>query len=221
MRVFAWAASLLVMALVPGVADAAPSDRAVLAAINHARMYPRDLADELRDYRDAFDGSVGPDGVMTREGVAAVDEAIAFLDRQKPLPPLAWGEVLAAAAQDHADDEGRSGMVGHVSRDGASPGERVRRHGGDIYVSEAISYGQDDAAGVVRQLIIDDGERHRGHRAIVFQANARFAGVGCAEHLRYREMCVVDLAQSSDGRPAIAATLSRDDLPPSASDMRP
>ena len=180
----------------------------VLERINYARQNPRAYAEELREFRRYFDGDLvyepgNPNGVYTREGVSAVDEAIDFLERQAPLPPLGRGDLLALAAQDHAMDQGEAGATGHSSRDGAGPGERVRRRGGDIYVGESISYGMADAGAVVRQLIVDDGVPGRGHRTLLFQNDFRFAGVGCGAHRRYGHLCVVDLAATTDGTPML------------------
>ena len=89
----------------------------MLERINDIRQDPRAYADELRDYRRYFDGDMlflpGEEGTWTREGVSAVDEAIRFLDRQTPLPPLERGDLLALAAQDHvrrSDYPGRLGV---------------------------------------------------------------------------------------------------------------
>ncbi len=188
--------------------NASRLERDVLAEINRARANPREYADTLREYRDFFDGRVlflpgDQNGVITNEGVDAVDEAIDFLERQEPLPPLGRAELLALAAQDHADEQGATGGNGHVSRDGLSPGERVRRHGGDIYVGEGIWYGSGDAGAVVRSLIIDDGVRDRGHRALLFQSDFRFAGVGCGAHRRFGSICVVDFSGTADGSPVV------------------
>ena len=213
MRIACFAAAALAACsgLLIAATDGAPRGRSiesqVLDRINHARQHPRDYADALRDYRRYFDGDViylpgDQNGVYTREGVSAVDEAIDFLERQAPLPPLSRGDLLALAAQDHADDQGAIGATGHVSRDGAGPGERVRRRGGDIFVGESISYGMTDADAVVRQLIVDDGVPGRGHRALLFTDDFRFAGVGCADHRRYGAMCVVDLSATADGKHA-------------------
>jgi hypothetical protein len=185
----------------------------VLERINDVRQDPRAFADELREYRRYFDGDVlflpGEEGIYTREGVSAVDEAIRFLDRQAPRPPLERGDLLALAAQDHADDQGMIGAIGHVSRNGLGPGERVRRHGGDIYVGESISYGMADADAVVRQMIVDDGVPGRGHRALLFRNDFRFAGIGCGEHRRYGSICVVDFAATADGRPSLPQWTAR------------
>jgi uncharacterized protein YkwD len=185
----------------------------VLALINHARQHPRDYARELREYRSYIgrDGILflpgDRNGVYTREGVAAVDEAIDFLERQAPLPALTEGQILALAARDHADEQGYEGSEGHVSRDGGGPGQRVTRRGGDRYVAESISYGFADADAVVRQLIIDDGVPSRGHRNLLFGSDFRFAGVGCGEHRRLRYLCVVDLSATANGAPMIPAGL--------------
>ncbi|MFA6115075.1 MAG: CAP domain-containing protein [Sphingomonas sp.] len=180
----------------------------VLDEINYVRANPQKYADELRQYRDLFDGRVvrlpgDPVGEMTREGAYAVDEAIAFLDRQKPLPPLARGALLERAAHDLAEEQGETGRNGHRSADGAMPGDRVKRHGGDIFVSETISYGYSEHHAVVRQLVIDDGVASRGHRALIFATSNRFAGVGCGAHPTVRYMCVIDYSATANGGPQL------------------
>jgi uncharacterized protein YkwD len=188
--------------------DISRLERDVLTEINYARQNPREYAAMLREYRSFFDGRVlflpgDANGVITNEGTDAVDDAIDFLERQAPLPALSRGDLLVLAAQDHADDQGSFGGTGHVSRDGMSPGDRVRRRGGDIYVGEGIWYGSGDAGVVVRSLIVDDGVRSRGHRALLFQSDFRFAGVGCGAHRRFGNICVVDFSGTADGSPTV------------------
>ncbi len=203
--------ALIGCAVLPGAAWASsPLERDVIEEINRVRAHPHDYADELRAYRTWFDGRVvhRPEdrdgvGVETFEGVAAVDDAIMFLDRQVPLPPLGQSELLASAARDHADEQAESGAIGHTSPDGRSPGDRVKARGGDIYVGETISYGAATAIDVVRQLIIDDGVPRRGHRALIFSPGYHYAGAGCGPHLRYGAMCVVDYAATPDGSPVL------------------
>jgi hypothetical protein len=185
----------------------APSLEAqVLDRINFAREHPREYAAQLRDYRRYFNGDLlylpgDPYGMITHEGTDAVDEAIDFLERQAPLPALSHGDLLELAAQDHAAEQGPIAGRGHLSPDGASPGERVRRRGGDIYVGEGISYGYNRADEVVRQLIVDDGVRDRGHRNLLFNGDFRYAGVGCGGHSQYGHMCVVDMSSTVNGAP--------------------
>lgn len=187
---------------------AAAFEDAVLAEINAARTDPRALARRLRAERDAFDGRVlylpeAPDGILTNEGVAAVDEAIAYLERQAPLPPLAAAPILAMAAGDHVADQGPRGGIGHVSSDGARPGDRVKRRGGDRYVGETISYGPRTGADVARQFVVDDGVPGRGHRVLLFSSSFRYAGIGCGPHRRHGTMCVVDFSATPAGGPVL------------------
>lgn len=183
-----------------------PLERAVLDEINFARANPQAYAERLTVYRSYFQGKIvhypgNPTGLITSEGVAAVDEAIAFLRKQQPLPPITHSDLLALAAGDHAAEQGPRGATGHESADGSRSGTRVTRRGGGAYVAETITYGPPTGTEVVRQLIVDDGVKGRGHRRIVFSPEYRFAGVGCGPHAVYRVMCVVDFGRNADGVP--------------------
>jgi uncharacterized protein YkwD len=192
---------------------------AVLARINFARQHPQAFAEQLRTYRTWFKGNIlylpgDKEGVFLEEGVAAVDEAIAFMERQAPLPALSQAQLLKLAAGDHAGEQGPQGIIGHGSLDGASPGTRVKRRGGGIYVGENISYGFADADEVVRQFIVDDGVPDRGHRHALFSRDYRFAGVGCGPHSVYQYMCVVDMSETRDGSADVAGMLAKAGVDP-------
>jgi hypothetical protein len=199
----ACAATLL--ACTPAAAQTAGSDgAALLAEINRMRADPQFYADELRDYRELYDGLIVrfPDsdiGLITREGVRAVDEAIRYLDRQRPLLPLQPSALLARAAGDHVRDQGQRGATGHIGGDGSNPGMRVQRRGGQIYVGESITYGPDNAVDAVRQLVIDDNVPNRGHRAMLFETRWRHAGAACGRHRSYRWSCVIDFGETASG----------------------
>ncbi len=192
-----------------GGSHAQTVEDAVLQRINAVRADPAAYAEQLRKYRSYFDGAIvyvpgDYNGVLTKEGVAVVDDAIAFLERQAPLPPLAPAQVLALTAVDYSREQGEQGARGHIGADGSGPGDRVKRHGGDIYVAEAIAYGTADPEEIVRQMVVDDGVPNRGHRSLLFDKNLRFAGVGCGPHARMEHLCVVELSATPDGRPAHA-----------------
>jgi len=192
--------------LAAGGVHAQTREDTILAQINAVRADPAGYAEQLRVYRSYFDGEIvympgDYNGILTKEGVTVVDETIAFLRRQAPLPPLAPAPLLVLTAADYSREQGTLGARGHVGADGSAPGDRVKRHGGGIYVGEAIAYGTNDASEVVRQMIIDDGVPDRGHRKLLFDKNFRFAGIGCAPHARMEYICVVDLSATPDGRP--------------------
>ena len=164
------------------------------------RTNPQRYAERLRALRAYYHGDVvrapGDEvGVRTHEGVAALDEAIADVERRRPLKPLVLNSHLRASAARLAREEGPTGAVGHVGPDGLTPGQRMREAGAWAGITEEnISYGQATAAAVVRQLIIDDGVPSRGHRSSIFEPGLTAAGVSCGPHARYGWMCVIDFA---------------------------
>ena len=183
----------------PAAAQETPLESGVVAELNLLRSDPPAYARKLRAYRALIgaDGIVrnpgDPVGRITREGTASVDEAIAVLQAQAPLPPLAMDHQLAITAQAYATEQGKTGAIGHVSADGATLSVRINR-GRTFYgsLAETISYGENTPADVVRQLVIDDGVPSRGHRAIILAAGLKHVGVGCGTHPKYQFECVED-----------------------------
>lgn len=191
---------LLLQVLAAATALGEPLDREVVAEINRARTNPRAYASFLREFRRQYQGKNyrlrdSATLVRTVEGVTAVDEAIAALSRQRPQPPLAWSDGLAAAAAELAVEQGESGATGH---DGVTSGGmrvRIERHGawsGEI--AENIGYGPGEARAMVMQLIVDDGVPGRGHRKNIFHRSFGMAAAACGPHPRYGTMCVIDFA---------------------------
>ena len=197
---------LLLAALAPPAAARTDGfEDAVLAEINRLRADPAGYAADLREYRSRIRGKVvfdADDNVveMSIEGTRAVDDAIAALERAVPVARLRSGDILDAAAADHAGWQASSGEIGHQAR-GRGPGERVMARGGGRFVSEVISYGQRSPRDVVRQLVVDDGVASRGHRHLLLTGHYRFAGVGCDSHPRWGAMCAIKLADQPDGSP--------------------
>ncbi|MBO9546400.1 CAP domain-containing protein [Caulobacter sp.] len=181
---FACAAALVAAFLIPAMAHAADLDEAVLDEVNYARAHPADYARELRR---------APEWAFEQEEPGAVEEAIDFLERQRPLPPLKADRRIGSAALEHVRLQGPRGEVGHGAA--GSLGLRLRAAG--VYAglsAENISYGYDDARQVVRQLIIDSRVPGRGHRRNIFGAGYTTAGVACGSHRQWGAMCVIDFA---------------------------
>jgi uncharacterized protein YkwD len=180
---------ILVLALfAPASARAASFEDQVLSELNRARADPAALARELRETAaeraKGWDLSADP---------RALDEAIEFLARQPPLPPLQTNGRLAEAAFEHAAGQGPTGELGHG--EAGALGQRLRGRGLWAGLSgETISYGQATPRDVVRQLIVDFGVPDRGHRQIIFSQGFEIAGVACGPHKAYGSMCVIDLA---------------------------
>ena len=174
--------------------------QAVVAEMNQVRANPQSYLPVLRAWRDRFqaDGKTvvldNGSRLSTFEGLAAVDEALGFLEQAQPVSDLRLVSGLSRAAQDQVDAQGATGATGH---DGSKGGmrERIERHGTwQITIGENISYGATTGQQVVMQLIIDDGVPGRGHRTNIFNPKFQVTGVACGDHANYRTMCVLTYA---------------------------
>jgi uncharacterized protein YkwD len=194
-RAPAWLGLFLLSAALaaPGPLHAAGFEEAVLAQLNQVRAHPQAYARELRReqvgrarYGDEQDG-------ISQEDPDAVEDAIDFLMRQPPLPPLQDDRRLASAARQHAARQGPRGDVGHGAP--GNLGQRLQRAG--LYAgleAESISYGQASPRDVIRQLVVDSGVPGRGHRHDLFGRAYQAAGVACGPHAEWGSMCVIDFA---------------------------
>src|SRR5690242_5154132 len=160
------------------------SSTAVLREINLARENPKLYASFVAEFRPLH---------MIEHG-RAVDEAIHFLNKSRPLPPLTLSPGMCHAAADHCAEQ-VAGQLGHDGTDRSSPGDRISRYGSwSTTWGENISYSQKTARGVVLALIIDDGVRSRGHRKNIFNTKFNYAGAAFGPHARYRTVCTIDFA---------------------------
>lgn len=194
---------LLFLLVLTGTGSASTSDRfarELLAETNLARTNPHHYAGYLRELRRNFSGKVyripgTANLVVTSEGRAAVDDAIAFLEKQRSLPPLQWSAGLAEAAADLVTEQGRTGGLGHTGGSSGGMEARIDRHGTwTRRIAENIGYGPDTPRLMVMELIIDDKVPDRGHRKNIFNRGLTVAGAACGPHPRYRFMCVMDFA---------------------------
>jgi uncharacterized protein YkwD len=174
-------------------------DRAVLAELNRARENPSEYAKHLEAREQFYSGNIlkvqSQTPIETKEGVAALREAISALRATDSLPELTFSRGLALAARDHVRDQGPRGAVGHEGSDLSTPVIRANRHSSrSANVAEVISYGPSQPADVITDLLIDDGVPDRGHRTILLERSFRFAGVSCGPHAKFHTMCVIELS---------------------------
>jgi uncharacterized protein YkwD len=197
---------IIVILVANTAAGAGLSAEQMLAETNLARTEPARYADHLRKMRSNFTGNIYRDPgtavmLVTTEGIAALDEAISYLSKQAPLPPLTWSDGLAKAAADLVRDQGQSGKIGHDGGRSGGMQKRIERHGTWTgRIAENIGYGPSTARLMVIELIVDDGVPDRGHRKNIFTRDFAVAGAACGPHRLYRSMCVMEFATQYKNR---------------------
>ena len=193
-------------ATAPGV----PKPADILSEMNLARANPAKYATYLEEMKRQFQGKTwqrpNRPGLITNEGIAAVDEAIRFLKSAKPLPALKMSNGMSRGANDQATDLVRNQMTGHKGSDGSLPEDRCGRYGrlvGSQAVGENIAYDGLSARDVVIGYIIDDGTANRGHRRNIFSTTYKVVGVGVGQSGNAEPIYVVTFAEGfTEGRAA-------------------
>ena len=168
----------------------------VLDQINRVRQDPQAYAAYLAHYRSFYtaDGMFRAPGrvpLRTHEGTAALDQAIRTLEHASPQAPITASDLLAGSARELINIQQQNGQIGH----GSSPFDRMQHYGvWQNMAGENVAYGAPTAEQVVYNLVVDDGERSRGHLKNILQPGFRVAGVSVGHHPIYGTMCVIDFA---------------------------
>ena len=185
-----------------------PLEQALVAEINRVRADPRAYAKRLIERRRYFDGKLwnlpDRDPLRTKEGAAALDDAVRALRRAKRSRALVFDRLMASAARDHVADIGPRGVLSHEGVDGSLPFSRLARYGLVIGTgSENIGVAFTDAELFVIHQLVDDGVKDRGHRKNILDRRFRRIGVACGPHKKYNVVCVMDFAEAF--RPPVSA----------------
>lgn len=202
-----------------------PLEREVVQEINLARSNPQQYASYLEQMKPHFKGNTyqppGKTGLVTQEGLGALDDAINFLRSAKPLSPYAVSKGMCSGAGVHAKDLGPKGATGHKGSDGSFCEQRVARFGsweGDI--GENISYGSESAREQVIYLLIDDGVTNRGHRRRLLSPSYKVVGVSCGSHTQSGGVCVITFAGGFADKATAGAAKTADATQQSSREVR-
>jgi uncharacterized protein YkwD len=177
-------------------------ERQLILEINRLRTDPNEYARKFlipirsyyRNYILQYPGEIG---IVTTEGVSALEECIKVLMLSPKMSPLIPKKGLTLAARDQVKDQATTGAVGHTGSDGSSSIDRISRYGKwDITAGENIDYGNADARKIVIDLVVDDSVASRGHRANLLNGKYKYIGVAVGTHKKYRHMSVMDFAGS-------------------------
>jgi uncharacterized protein YkwD len=177
-------------------------EHGILEGLNQLRENPAAYAEVLKQERRWYQGRLlqipNQTGIVTNEGMRALDEAIAALESvRRNIGRVVLSEGLSNAAADQVRDAGRRGLTGHKGADGSEFDRRIDRYGqwsGEI--AENIAYGPEKPRDVIIQQLVDDGVGDRGHRKNLLNPAWRYVGIACGPHARYGTMCVMDFAVS-------------------------
>jgi hypothetical protein len=133
--------------------------------------------------------------LVTSEGVAAVQEAIAFLEDQTPVEVIFRSKGLDLAARDHCFDIGKHSLVSHIGSDGSRMSDRINRYGTWYNtIAENISFSETTAKEIVLNFLIDDGNKTRGHRTTIVNPQLKYIGISCGPHKSLISCCIIDFA---------------------------
>ena len=148
---------------------------------------------------------VRPDGPLDAEQAGRYMLALVNRDRaEQDLPPVEWDEVAALAGTRHAEDMAHRGFTGHWGSDGSVPEQRYTEGGGDQMVQEnAACFFDGTERELSTQPMIDPVELETiqaafmgevppndGHRKNVLKPLHTHLGVGVAQPVGHREICV-------------------------------
>lgn len=170
-------------------------ENGLIDELNFARSNPQGYAAALERDLQFYQGTLfrrpGEESALqTREGAAAVHEAIRVLRQTKPLPTLRASDGLTAGARDHVKDQAPRGLMNHRGTDGSMAWDRVSRYGDwKSKISENMTFGPSTPHDVIAALLIDDGIADRGHRKNILDPEVRVVGISCGAHKSYRVMC--------------------------------
>jgi uncharacterized protein YkwD len=142
----------------PAVATASPEPAAAISAVTAAEAPPADVA------------------AWPREVARIINQVRA----QHGLPPLAYNQTLAAAAQGHANDCSQRGWCSHTGSDGADLNTRLLRVGYDP-TGRAECWAMSRSPQHAVDMWMDEVPPNDAHRRTLLTTFQTEIGVGVAE----------------------------------------
>ena len=157
--------------------QAANVEPEILAEINRVRTNPQGYARWLEEQKQYYDNIwlrlPGEEPVRAHKLNKAIDEAIATLKEQKPLPPLDISEQTSTIATKKLEDFAANNDI------------------------QNISYGRKTAKGIVMSLVVDELFRDRRRRKSLLSPDANDTGIICQSNPRYAKVCAIAYSNSN------------------------
>ena len=167
----------------------------LLNEINHVRLNPKSYAKKLRMCAQSFDGDVLrlpelKNGLITNEGAIAYEEAAAYVENLPKLPMIHLDPNLSFAAQAIANE---MTYYNDVSEMNSINREEIMEQYGKYEGAFAMSsdFGSLTPEFVVMNLIVDDGNKSRNNRKMMFDGRYYKIGLGTCKHSTFRQYTVI------------------------------
>ena len=169
----------------------------VIEEVNKIRLNPKTYSNKIRGYLSCFQGKVlripKQPGLMTQEGPSAYQEAADFLLSLPKLQPLTLDNCLNSAAQDMANELSHYDNfeeMDSINRDNIL--EKYGHYEGQF--GESTDFGSMSPEMVVVNLLVDDGNKTRGNRKMLFKETYKKIGCGSAPHNSFKSVTVIMFA---------------------------
>ena len=136
-------------------------------------------------------------------------------------PPLAWNDMLGAAAQGHSIDMNNTGTQSHTGSDGSSPQTRMANAGytnSSSSAEDAYAWGS-SVMETMQAFLIDWGVADDGHRTNIMEPNVpadqayRDVGIGLVNSTRPGfgpDVITVDFAAKQNEQPTLLGVVYND-----------
>ena len=171
----------------------------VIEEVNKIRLNPKTYSNKIRGYLSCFQGNVlripKQPGLMTNEGPTAYREAADFLLSLPKLQPLTPDSALTSAAQEMAQELGHYQefeQMDQIDREGII--DKYGHYEGQF--GESTDFGSLSPEMVVVNLLVDDGNKSRSNRKMLFKETYRKIGCGCVPHNTYKSVTVIMYASN-------------------------
>ena len=186
----------------------------VIEEVNKIRLNPKTYSNKIRGYLSCFQGNVlripKQPGLMTQEGPSAYREAADFLLSLPKLQPLTLDNALTSAAQEMANELSHYDefeQMNNINRESIL--EKYGHYEGQF--GESTDFGSMTPEMVVVNLLVDDDNKSRSNRKMLFKETYRKIGCGSAPHNTYKSVTVIMFATNfipggDTGKPKLIKT---------------
>jgi hypothetical protein len=162
--------------------------------INVLRTNPKGYIQKMKKYISYFDGNLlklpgSEASIETQEGVAAYNDAINFLSKQKPVEPLQPSKGLARIAKDFVSEIQKINPdeIGNIDLDKII--EKYGKFTGDL--ARAMDLGGETPEQVLVNLMASDGDPSREQRDSLLNNNLKKVGIGFGKHEDFKYVTVI------------------------------